>query len=152
FRQSGRGNDARYISDVRLGDPGGAAPPPFGRLLGDGLDARLFTDLSQLRNPDDLRTPAEKFFVRTAAPPALPPADGWTLHIGGLVQAGIDLRLRDLEPLAAPPARVLLECSGNADQSHYGLLSAADWAGIPIAAILDRARPQRGNARVLVSG
>ena len=38
----------RLVSIVPLGNPGGAAPPPFGRLLGDGLDARLFTDLSQL--------------------------------------------------------------------------------------------------------
>jgi hypothetical protein len=41
-------SDARFIATMPLGNPGGAPPPPFGRLLGAGLDARLFTDLSQL--------------------------------------------------------------------------------------------------------
>ena len=143
--------DARLIGDVPLGDPGGASPPPFGRLLGDGLDARLFTNLTPL-SAATLRTPTAQFFVRTAAPPALPPAETWTISVGGLVQTPIDVRLRDLEARAAPPSRVLLECSGNADQTNYGLLSAADWEGIPVAAILDRARGTSPSSLVLVSG
>jgi DMSO/TMAO reductase YedYZ molybdopterin-dependent catalytic subunit len=153
--------EARFVTDVPLG----SALPPFGRLLGTGLDARLFTDLSQLRNPQSLadpqsirdpqsalRTANDFFFVRTAASPTLPPAETWTVRVGGLVSSPIDVRLRDLEPLAAPPARVLLECSGNADQTNYGLLSAADWEGIPLAAVLDRVKPSGRSARVLVSG
>ena len=160
LRQVARG-DARFVTDVPLG----SALPPFGRLLGDGLDARLFTDLSQLgnaqstdnpqsiRNPQSaIRTPTDLFFVRTAAPPNLPPADRWAIRVGGLVSSPVDVRLRDLESLAAPPARVLLECSGNADQTNYGLLSAADWEGIPLAAVLDRVRPSDRSARVVVTG
>ena len=64
--------DARMVGVVPLGEPG-AASPPFGRLLGDGLDARLFTDLSQLGNPQSLVTSNDKFFVRSAAPSNLPP-------------------------------------------------------------------------------
>ena len=64
----------------------------------------------------------------------------------------MDLRLRDLDARAAPPARVLLECSGNADQTNYGLLSAADWEGIPLTAMLDRVKAASGASRVLVSG
>src|SRR5947207_897537 len=52
----------------------------------------------------------------------------------------------------APPARVLLECSGNADPLNYGLLSAADWEGIPLQAILDHVQPSASSYRVLVSG
>jgi DMSO/TMAO reductase YedYZ molybdopterin-dependent catalytic subunit len=47
---------------------------------------------------------------------------------------------------------VLLECSGNADQTNYGLMSAADWEGIPLAAVLDRVRRSSAAARILVSG
>src|SRR5262249_36500651 len=103
LRQVARG-DARYVGDVPLG----SALPPFGRLLGDGLDARLFTDLSQLGNsqslgnPQSIRNPQsalrianDAFFIRTAAPPNLPPADAWTLHVGGLVSSPVDIRLRD---------------------------------------------------------
>src|SRR6185312_13035416 len=69
-------SNERFVSVMPLGDPGGAAPPPFGRLLGDGLDARLFTDLSQVRNPQSaIRN--EEFFVRTAVPRTLPRTDPW---------------------------------------------------------------------------
>src|SRR6478736_4207531 len=75
WRQAPR-REARYIGSVPRGAPG-AASPPFGRLLGDGLDARLFTDLSQLVDqPSSLNqqsaisnqqlspvTPTDKFFV-----------------------------------------------------------------------------------------
>ena len=147
--------DARLIGTVPLGTPGAAAPP-FGRLLGSGLDARLFTDLSTLGQQSTIesaiRTPQSAFFVRTAAPPALPLADTWALTIAGPGAAPTSLRLRDLDSRVGASQRVLLECSGNADQSNYGLMSTADWEGIPIEAVLDRIPPSSGASRVLVSG
>ena len=154
---------ARFISTVPLGNPGGAPAPPFGRLLGAGLDARQFTDLSEIpqstnqsaiRNPQSALspTPTSRFFIRTAAPAALPPADRWTLRVGGLVQAPVDLPMSALEPLATSAGRYLIECSGNADQTNYGLMSTADWDGVALAAILDRVRPSSSSYRVLVSG
>jgi len=169
FRQAPSGADTRYIGTVPLGAPG-ASSPPFGRLLGDGLDARLFTDLSQLVDPQSASpqssinhqsstinhqsplTPTALFFVRTAAPPRLPAADSWTIHLAGLVKAPQDVALRDLESRAAASARVLLECSGNADPLNYGLLSAADWDGVRLEALLDRMQPSAASHRVLVSG
>ena len=142
----------RFVRIVPLGNPGGAPAPPFGRLLGDGLDARLFTDLSTLGQPESSTlTATDKFFVRTAAPSNLPPADGWKLRIGGRVSSPNDLRLRDLESLVSPSRRVLIECSGNADQTNYGLMSTADWEGVPIPEVLDRIRPAAAS-RVLISG
>ena len=134
-----------------LGNPGGLPAPPFGRLLGAGLDARLFTDLSQLRNPQSA-TRTEEFFVRTAFPSTLTRTDPWSVRIGGLVRTPMDLNLRDLDPLVAPGGRYLMECSGNSDPSNFGLLSTADWDGVPLAAVLDRARPSAASYRVLVSG
>jgi DMSO/TMAO reductase YedYZ molybdopterin-dependent catalytic subunit len=158
-------SEARYIGSVPLGAPG-AASPPFGRLLGDGLDARLFTDLSQLVDqPSSLNqqsaisnqqlspvTPTDKFFVRTASPSALPALETWTIRLGGLVKTPGDVPLRDLDTHGGAPLRVLLECSGNADPLNYGLLSAADWEGIPLAAVLDRLQPSALQTRVLISG
>jgi DMSO/TMAO reductase YedYZ molybdopterin-dependent catalytic subunit len=157
--------DARLISAMPLGNPGGFPTPPFGRLLGSGLDARLFTDLSQLgetagrpqsalRSPQSamIVTPNDRFFVRTAFPSTLARTDPWTIQLGGLVQTPIELNLRDLESLIAPGGRYLIECSGNADQTNYGLMSVADWEGVPLAALLDRARPSAASYRILVSG
>jgi DMSO/TMAO reductase YedYZ molybdopterin-dependent catalytic subunit len=154
--------DARFISTVPLGTPGVTAPP-FGRLLGAGLDARLFTDLSTLgdqstiqsaiRNPQSaMLTAADRFFVRTAAPPLLPPADRWSLSLGGLVETPASVPLHDLEARVGPAQRVLIECSGNADQSNYGLMSTADWEGVPPIALLDRVKPTASSFRILVSG
>ena len=169
-RQAPRG--ARFISAVPLGNPGGLSHPPFGRLLGSGLDARMFTDLSLLggsagipqsavRTPPSaiggsssasLVTPNERFFVRTASPSPIPPADAWSIRIGGLVEEPHDVRLSDLQPHIAAGGRYLIECSGNADQRNYGLMSTADWDGVPLATVLDRVRPSASAYRVLVSG
>jgi DMSO/TMAO reductase YedYZ molybdopterin-dependent catalytic subunit len=145
---------ARLIGAVPLGHPGGQPSPPFGRLLGVGLDARLFTDLSQLsaETPASLVTPNDRFFVRTAVPSALQHQQPWTVRVGGLVDRPVDLALPALEPLAAAGGRYLIECSGNADRSNYGLISTADWQGVPLGAVLELARPSTSAYRILVSG
>ena len=161
-----------------LGAPGGARIPPFGRLLGAGLDARQFTDLSLIaesailnqsairpsrasgrpepvegRIPQSaLVTPSDRFFIRTAAPAALPPADRWTLRVGGLVRAPVDLSPASLESVGSASGRYLIECSGNSDQSTYGLMSTADWEGVPLGAVLDRVQASSASYRVLISG
>jgi DMSO/TMAO reductase YedYZ molybdopterin-dependent catalytic subunit len=151
-------SSARFIAAIPLGAPGGARTPPFDRLLGAGLDARQFTDLSLVagsaitNQQSALLTPTDRFFIRTAAPAALAPADRWTLRVGGLVHAPVDLTLSSLEPLANASGRYLIECSGNADQTNYGLMSTADWEGVPLAAVLDRIRASSSSYRVLVSG
>ena len=153
-RQAPRG--ARFISAVPLGNPGGLSNPPFGRLLGSGLDARLFTDLSLLggsagipqspvRTPPSaiggsssasLVTPNERFFVRTASPSPLPADDAWSIRIGGLVEEPREVRLSDLQPHIAAGGRYLIECSGNADQRNYGLLCIAFWEVVTIDIVL----------------
>ena len=161
---------ARFIGTVPLTAPG-VTPPPFGRLLGDGLDARLFTDLSALgaestieptskstiestiRNPRSaMLTAADRFFVRTASPRALPPSESWAVRIEGLVREPVTLSLRDLEPLVSSTGRVLIECSGNADQSNYGLISTADWDGVPVTAVVARLQPPAARYRILIAG
>jgi DMSO/TMAO reductase YedYZ molybdopterin-dependent catalytic subunit len=141
----------RLAGLVPLGNPGGAAPPPFGRLLGDGLDARLFADLSTIDHQQSAIS-NQTFFVRTAAPRALPSADGWRVQLAGLAGEPQSLSLRELEALGSQSGRYLLECSGNSDPGNFGLLSTADWAGVPLAAVLDRITPAAAPHRVLVSG
>src|SRR5215472_10577531 len=61
---------ARFIATVPLGNPSGTRTAPLGRLLGNGLDARQFTDLSTIdpAEPATLVTPNERFYIRTSAP------------------------------------------------------------------------------------
>jgi hypothetical protein len=77
---------------------------PLNRLLGAGLDARLFTDLSTITS-EQLVTPAERFFVRTAAPPALPDSAAWKIDCAGLVDRPGALDLMSLEKTATRSGR-----------------------------------------------
>jgi hypothetical protein len=47
--------------------------------------------------------------------------------------------MQQLEPLVARGGRYLIECSGNVDQSSYGLMSAGEWDGVPLRAVVERA-------------
>lgn len=145
---------ARLVGVLPLGNPSGFRTAPLGQMLGTGLSARLFTDLSKL-SPDDpqsLVTRNDQFFVRTAAPAGLADLQTWTIDLGGLVEWPARASLAALAPQVRPAGRFVMECSGNADPANYGLLSAADWEGVPIQAVLDRVRPSTAQWRVLVSG
>jgi DMSO/TMAO reductase YedYZ molybdopterin-dependent catalytic subunit len=144
---------ARFISTLPLGNPGGGVATPLERLLGSGLDARLFTDLSTLNadKPETLVVPSRRFYVRTAAPAALDQLPA-SIPIGGRVRTpgAIDRTAIEREAVRAGP--YLMECAGNADPANYGLMSTATWEGMPMAAVLDRITPQSGPYRVLVTG
>ena len=122
-----------------------ATPTPFGEILGRGLDARLFTDLSRLR-PDRLITPSTEVFIRTTAPPDVSQRrDAWTINRSGGTSAFAKttadkkvppLQLHDLLSAARPMGAHLIECSGNNDPDNFGLLSVVEWDGVPLATVL----------------
>ncbi len=129
----------------------GALEHPLGTMLGEGLDARLATDLSTL-TPGTLVTPTDRFFVRTNTPPGLEEREPWTIGVRGLARTPLDLRLDTLTPLVRPMGVHLMECAGNNNPANFGLMSAASWAGIPLERVLERAHPLPRATRVLVSG
>jgi DMSO/TMAO reductase YedYZ molybdopterin-dependent catalytic subunit len=149
---SAQNSDARLVGTLPLGNPSGAPATPLNQLLGSGLGARLFTDLSAMADAAAQPTPADRFFVRTASPAKLPDPSTWMIDVGGLVESPSRLSLAALQPLDTARGRYLIECSGNTDPANYGLLSAADWEGAPLATLLDRLRPSARSWRVLVSG
>jgi DMSO/TMAO reductase YedYZ molybdopterin-dependent catalytic subunit len=145
---------ARLVATVPLGNPAGVSTAPLNRLLGSGLGARLFTDLSTVTpdGADAKTTPTDRFFIRTARPSSLPDPASWSIEVAGLVASPSRISLASLQSLPARSGRVVLECSGNTDPANYGLLSAADWDGVSMPAFIDRIRPRSGASRVLVSG
>lgn len=141
---------ATLVGTIPFGNRG-TSVTPLNRLLGAGLDARLFTDLSGL-STGALVTPADRFFMRTAAPAGLPDAGVWKIEFGGLIERAEPLDIVALEKMGKTSGRYLIECAGNADPNNYGLISVADWEGVPLPAVLDRLRPATGSYRVLISG
>ena len=118
--------------------------------LGDGLDARFHTELAAL-TPATLLTPNEHFFVRTRCSSLLDFAQPWKIAVRGLVERPVEIALDELKPLVKPLGPVLLECAGN-QRRPFGLMSAADWAGVPLTEVLARLNIKAEATRVLISG
>lgn len=120
-------------------------------LLGAGLDARQFTDISTL-DSTHLVTPSERFYIRTAHPPGLPDAESWTIACGGLGQTEQPLAVTSLARDVRDVGIRVMECAGNADPANFGLLSAAEWTGVPLDAVLARLRRPPGARLIRMTG
>ena len=128
-------------------------PQPFGvKISGAGLDARLITDLSILE-PGNLITPNELAYIRTEIPAAAANHQGpWTLDASGMLAQPAALKLDELTKLSRKMGPHLFECSGNGNPSNFGLMSVAEWEGIPLTEVVARLKPTREATGVLVSG
>jgi DMSO/TMAO reductase YedYZ molybdopterin-dependent catalytic subunit len=138
----------KFVGLVEFLNEGGA---PVGVHIGSELDGRLYTDLSHLRE-GSLSTPSEEFYIRTRASQLLPDSDAWGINLDGLAGRPARLEISALKRAAKPMGLHLMECAGNGNRVHFGMISAATWDGVPIAEILDRERARPGASRVLISG
>ena len=130
-------------------------PGQFGvKYDGVGLDARLDTDLSLLE-PNNLITPNELAYIRTEMPAAAAEAAAkgpWILEAGGLIAQPAMVKLDDLSKPSRRMGPHLFECSGNGANRHFGLMSVAEWDGVPLADVVARLKPSKDATGVLVSG
>ena len=122
---------------------------PAGVRRREGLDGRYALDLSKL---DSLTVPNEDFFIRTFPPAQLPPDEGWTVRVRGLVRRPADIGIERIRSLARPLGKTLMECAGNGPPVHFGLISSAEWTGVPFAELLSLAGIEPDADRVLISG
>jgi DMSO/TMAO reductase YedYZ molybdopterin-dependent catalytic subunit len=135
---------------------------PFGvKFGGAGLDARLVTDLSLLQ-PDRSITPNALAFIRTECPAvAAAQQSPWTIRTSGIDANALGnssdvrqatLALDELTRDARHMGTHLCECSGNNNPANFGLMSVAEWGGVPLIEVVSRL-PQSSRATgVLVSG
>ena len=124
---------------------------PLERTVGAGLGRRRALDLSTL-SPETLLTSRDRFFIRTGCPDPLPPTLSWKVRVHGLVETPLELPIGDLTREAAPLGAHLLECAGNSREGRFGLISAAQWSGVKLERVLERASLKPVATRVLVSG
>jgi DMSO/TMAO reductase YedYZ molybdopterin-dependent catalytic subunit len=135
-----------------LGD--GPSTTPLGTMVGgEGLDARLFTDLARIE-ADRLITPSANVFVRTAGPKDVSrrTLEDWTIGVGSNERTTGEVPVRALVTAARSMGVHLVECSGNSDPQNFGLMSAAEWQGVPLSVALDKIGVRDKTAAVLVSG
>jgi DMSO/TMAO reductase YedYZ molybdopterin-dependent catalytic subunit len=106
--------------------------------------------------------PNAHFYVRNHfGMPALDPA-AWRLEVGGLVERPLSLSLRDLQRLPSHTEVVTLECAGNGrsflepavegEKWQWGAVSTAEWTGVPLVEVLERAGVKPGGSEVAFRG
>jgi DMSO/TMAO reductase YedYZ molybdopterin-dependent catalytic subunit len=96
-----------------------------------------------------LLVPNARFYIRNHfGVPHLDPAS-WRLEVGGLVGRRLSLDLDRLRAMPSLTAVVTLECAGNGraglwppvpgEQWGLGAVSTAEWTGVPLTEVLERA-------------
>jgi DMSO/TMAO reductase YedYZ molybdopterin-dependent catalytic subunit/rhodanese-related sulfurtransferase/glyoxylase-like metal-dependent hydrolase (beta-lactamase superfamily II) len=93
--------------------------------------------------------PNTRFYVRNHFPAPTIEAPTWRLHVTGLVERPVQLSLRDLFRMPSETCVVTLECAGNGRHTldppvegeawRLGAVSTAEWTGVPLNQVLDRA-------------
>ena len=93
--------------------------------------------------------------------PSLDPAS-WRLNIGGLVEHRLALSLDELRNMPSRTLAVTLECAGNGrsmlrpavegESWGLGAVSTADWTGVPLSEVLNRAGVESRANEVIFRG
>src|SRR3954464_13983760 len=111
---------------------------------------------------DSFVTPAKSFYVRTHFP--IPPIDrnAWWLHVDGQVQKSFAIDYEELMTLESVTIPATLECAGNnrnflqpkvhGVQWRLGAVGTAEWTGVPLSVLLDRATLNPNAREVVLEG
>ncbi|HKP03635.1 MAG TPA: sulfite oxidase [Chthoniobacterales bacterium] len=111
---------------------------------------------------DGFITPNELFYVRNHFPIPEIAANDWRLKIEGEVEAPFEINYEELRAMESRTITATLECAGNnriylepkakGVQWGLGAVGNASWTGVPLAALLDRAKPKAGAIEAILDG
>ena len=111
---------------------------------------------------DGFITPTEAFYVRTHFPILKIDKNKWRLRVEGEVKKPFELRYDELLKLESRKIPVTLECAGNnrnflepkvkGVQWGLGAVGNAEWTGVPLSILLDRAGVNSGAGEVILEG
>jgi DMSO/TMAO reductase YedYZ molybdopterin-dependent catalytic subunit len=107
-------------------------------------------------------TPNERFYVRTHFPIPKIDKNKWRLSILGEVEKPFDISFDQLTKLEAKTIPVTLECAGNNRQFlepkvkgvqwALGAVGNANWTGVPLSILLDRAGLKHKASEIVFEG
>jgi DMSO/TMAO reductase YedYZ molybdopterin-dependent catalytic subunit len=157
----------------------GAAAGSAGLLLG-GKWTRAAADAPAMagnlivreRNPDNLEMPFEtldgfltatdRFYIRSHFAVPKVNAKAWKLRVAGAVDKPLELTLDELLAFSSGTRPVTLECAGNGRQFlepkskgvqwGLGAVGTAEWTGVSLSAVLERAGVRKGAVDVVLEG
>jgi DMSO/TMAO reductase YedYZ molybdopterin-dependent catalytic subunit len=111
---------------------------------------------------DSFITPTESFYVRTHFPIPAIDRDAWWLHVEGEVENPFAINYEQLLELESITTPVTLECAGNSRnfldpkvkgvQWHLGAVGTAEWTGVSLSVLLDRASVKPSARDVILEG
>ena len=141
----------------------GLAPRFASHASADPLIVRMQEPRNLETAPADLFSKdTDKFFVRSHF--AVPDVDlkGFKLTVEGHVENKLELTLKDLKVMESVSREIVLECAGNSRvflvpqarglQWGHGAVGQAKWAGVPLGAVLERAKVRPGAGDVVLVG
>src|SRR5205823_12930497 len=107
-------------------------------------------------------TPNKSFYVRTHFPIPKIDRDAWWLHVEGEVEEPFAINFEELLKLESLTVPVTLECAGNnrnflepkvkGVQWGLGAVGTAEWTGVRLSILLDRAELKRAACEVILEG
>lgn len=111
---------------------------------------------------DSYLTPNDQFYIRSHfKSPALDP-EQFKLAIGGAVERCLEMSYDELRAMPTVTRAATLECAGNGRiflvpqvkgaQWQLGAVSTAEWTGVPLTALLERAGVRPGACEILLEG
>lgn len=149
------GHALRQSSPARGSGPDVAAPDERSLIVRSRRPLNLESSVASL---GDRLTPAGEFFVRSHfGAPAVDLAP-WEVEVVGLVDRPLRLSLDALGRMEQSTRTAVLQCAGNGRGLYRprvpgvpwerGAVGQAEWAGVRLAALLDRAGPHKDAAHV----
>ncbi|HXG08961.1 MAG TPA: sulfite oxidase [Gemmataceae bacterium] len=128
--------------------------------------------ITRQKNPDNVEfpfptlnsflTPTEQFYVRTHFEVPALEARTWRLKVEGEVRRPLEISYDELRRMPSRTVTALLECSGNSRvllkppqvglRWEQGAVGTAEWTGVPLAAVLERAGVKEGAVEVILEG
>src|SRR5262252_1230404 len=111
---------------------------------------------------DAFITPTKSFYVRTHFPIPAIDRSAWWLYVEGEVGKPFSINYEELMTIESMTAPVTLECAGNnrnflepkvkGVQWHLGAIGNAEWTGVPLSVLLDRATLKPNAREVVLEG
>jgi DMSO/TMAO reductase YedYZ molybdopterin-dependent catalytic subunit len=121
--------------------------------------ANLETPLDQV---DSYLTPAELFYIRSHYPAPKLESASYQLRIDGAVRNPLSLTYKQLRDMSSEKRVATLECAGNGRvflvpqvagaQWELGAVGNAEWTGVPLAALLERAGLEKDACEIVLEG
>lgn len=107
-------------------------------------------------------TPNEQFYIRTHFEVPELKSSEYSLKIEGHVERPLEISYDELRQMPSRTLAALLECSGNSRvlleppqvsiRWEQGGVSNAEWTGVPLSAVLERAGVRQGAVEVILEG